>query len=95
MMMNSRQEELMHEFVRTIGIHFPSVEYLGYHGSPYGENDVWIDVAVPDEETMLALSEFSPALEMDILLKYGYRFSFMPHIANLTPQEPLEEAVFA
>ena len=78
MRINPRQEELIHELVSKVQSAFPSVRYLGVHASPYGENQLWIDVAVPDEETLMAMGEFASVLESQILVNYGYSFSLMP-----------------
>lgn len=82
MTMNVRQEELLHEYIRNILEHFPSVRVLDYHGSPYSDGEIWVEVAVPDEETVLTLGEFTPKEEMQILVNYGYSFSLLPHIAE-------------
>jgi hypothetical protein len=82
MRLNPRQEELLHELVQKVIAKFPTVRYLGVSGSPYGEQSVWINVAVPEEETMMKMSEYAAELESAILVEYGYSFSIMPRGAE-------------
>jgi hypothetical protein len=78
MRVNPRQEELIHELVRAVQVKFPSMKYKGFHASPHGESQIWIEVDMPDEETMLDMSEFAAVLETQILVDYGYNISLIP-----------------
>jgi hypothetical protein len=74
MTLNVRQEELMQEPINAVQAKFPEMKYLSYHGDPYGGSQVIIEVELPDEETMFAVSEYAAGLETDILVNYGYSF---------------------
>jgi len=78
MTLNLRQEQLMQELIAAVQAKFPELKYLGYHGDPYGGSQVIIDVAMPDEETVIAMSEYAAGLETDILVDYGYNFMLLP-----------------
>lgn len=92
MTLNLRQQELLRELVQNITLKFPDVQYLGFGSSPYGEQTVWVNMRVPDDETMLAMSEYAAELESAILVEYGYSFSIMPRrnaLSNMTEAKEL------
>jgi hypothetical protein len=84
MTLKLRQEEIMQELIANVQAKFPEMKYLDYHGDPYGGSQVIIEVALPDEETMFAMSEYAAGLEIDILVKYGYSFMLMPNYPHET-----------
>ncbi len=78
-MINTKQQELIHELMETVKKRFPEVKLLSVTESPENSNDLWMNVTAPeDEDRELELMEFTSDKEADILVDYGYRIAVMP-----------------
>ncbi|MBC8233239.1 hypothetical protein H8E77_27135 [bacterium] len=78
-MINTKQQELIHELLEMVRQRFPEVKLLSVTESPENFNDLWINVSAPeDEDREIELMEFTSDKEADILVDYGYRIAVMP-----------------
>ena len=88
-MINTKQQELIHELLEMVRQRFPEVKLLSVTESPENSNDLWINVSAPEDEDreielmvsirkLLNLKEFTSDKEADILVDYGYRIAVMP-----------------
>ncbi len=75
-----KHRELADDLLDSIKAQFPSVHFLSMNTSPESENDIWIHVSVPDEETFMTVCDVASVIEADALISTGYKLTLMPHL---------------
>lgn len=80
MTLNHVQSQLLENLVQTLQRQYPAMTYEGWRVSPDSNNDIWLEVTVPDDDTMIALGEMAGMEESKILVEKGYKFTVMPRI---------------
>ena len=78
-MINLKQEQLIRDVVEYVTVKFPEAKFIGVTESPEDPADLWIRVAMPeDEDRKSELMDYACEKTMDILLEYGYHMLVMP-----------------
>lgn len=75
-----KHRELADDLLDSIKAQFPSLHFLSMNTSPESENDIWVHVSVPDEETFMAVCDAASIIEADMLINTGYKLTMMPHL---------------
>jgi hypothetical protein len=83
MNLTRKQHELIDTLLDDVRRAFPAVLYSSMHESPESSNDIWVHVAVPDEDMAIAVSSFSAIREIDILLQSGYKITILPFVEEV------------
>ena len=84
MRMNIKKEQLMNQLIDLIKVRYPEIEILNIEPSAEDPDDIWIHVnADMDEEREFEMCHYAAELETDILVDYGYSFSFITHNPNV------------
>jgi hypothetical protein len=80
MNLTKKQHELIDELLEIIRTQFPESRLISLHPSPESDNDIWVNVSVPDDDTFLAVSRLVSMREAEMLMETGYQITVMPHI---------------
>lgn len=83
MSLTKKQRELIDELLEIIRAKFPETRLISIHSSPESDNDIWVNVSVPDDDTFLAISSLVSMRETDMLVETGYQITIMPRIEAL------------
>lgn len=83
MSLTKKQHELIDELLEIIRAKFPETRLLSIHSSPESDNDIWVNVSVPDDDGFLAISELVSMRETEMLVETGYQITVMPRIEAL------------
>ena len=82
-MINSKQEELLEDFLRQLKERFPEIDFLSVEESWEDPATLWIWVEVPDDDEILFdLFEFSGDVLSDMFLEYGYHMLVMANTSK-------------
>jgi hypothetical protein len=82
MTLTAKQHELVDELLGIIRAKFPETALLSIHTSPESENDIWLNIGVPDDDTFIAIGQLVSMRENEMLLETGYKITVMPHIVE-------------
>jgi hypothetical protein len=80
-----KHRELADDLLDSVKAQFPSIHFLSMNTSPESENDIWIHVSVPDEDTFMAVCDVASVIEADALISTGYKLTLMPHLTEAMP----------
>jgi hypothetical protein len=80
MTLTNKQHELVDELLAIIRAKFPDTTLLSLHKSPESDNDVWVNIGVPDDDTFIAIGELVSMRENEMLLETGYKITVMPNV---------------
>ena len=80
MTLSTKQHELIDELLGIIRTRFPDTALLSMHKSPESDNDIWVNVGIPDDDTFIAIGELVSMRENEMLLETGYKITIMPNV---------------
>jgi len=85
-MMNFKQQELIEEFFQILKAGFPEIELINVTPSPEDPNDLWINIAGPqDEDREFEMMDIASERAADILQDHGYLILVMPTRSQAVP----------
>jgi len=77
--MNLRQQQLVHELFDAVQAQFPEITLLNVSSSPENPQDIWVNVAAPNDDVREgALLDLASERSLEILLEHGYSILIMP-----------------
>lgn len=86
MNVTKKHRELADALLDAVKLQFPEMHFLRMDTSPESENDIWVHVAVPDEDTFMAVCDAASLIEADTLINTGYKLTLMPHLVEFAPE---------
>jgi hypothetical protein len=79
----NKQHELVDELLAIIRATFPETTVLSLHNSPESDNDLWVNIGVPDDDTFIAIGSLVSMRENEMLLETGYKITVMPRVMDM------------
>ena len=96
MKLNSKQQELVAEFIRDLRKKFPEIRHLTTTASADDADAVWLHVTKPRAEDRLwSLHQHAALLSLNILTEFGYHMTIFPTRARGPMNRPLRTDVGA
>lgn len=70
-----KHREIADEVLDAVKTAFPLARFVSMDTSPESENDIWIRIAVPDDDMVYPILELSSPLIIQRLVETGYKVS--------------------
>jgi hypothetical protein len=80
MNLTRKQHELVDELLEIIRAEFPETRLIAVGESSESNNDIWVHIAVSDDDTFLTVSSLVSMREAEMLMDTGYQITIMPRI---------------
>jgi len=75
-MINSKQQELGKQLFKKLSQQFPDIKLLGISENPENQDEIWVNVDVPEEKEV-EIYKVASEMSVQILLDYGYDIGIM------------------